>query len=226
MDLGGTLGSEIHLTLEGLEDRAGPARRPPIGPGVAVPRDGPYGVAVDTKHIYRSDFERNRIGRARLNGTRVDRSFVTGVEEPTGIAADGRFVYWTSYSQGRIGRARKDGTRVHQAFVAGASGPMSMTVVGSYLYWARIGTNTVDRALYDGSGADQSFAVLSGHSYGVAANAIHTAVTHSEGADGASMNRRTRSAPATVSWPPIALSGAGCHRRTADEPTTRARRLR
>jgi hypothetical protein len=45
---------------------------------------------VSGNHVYWSDFgpggSGSTIGRARLNGTRADRHFITGADTPTGIA--------------------------------------------------------------------------------------------------------------------------------------------
>jgi hypothetical protein len=54
-----------------------------IGAGVQAP----CGVAVAGNHIYWADSESNTIGRANLDGTRVNPSFITGASVPCGITA-------------------------------------------------------------------------------------------------------------------------------------------
>jgi hypothetical protein len=69
------------------------------------------------------------IGRANLDGTGVDNSFITrvGVSLPIPCAEDGAFLYWASLDFTRgptfdtIGRARLDATDVQPGFVTGPS---------------------------------------------------------------------------------------------------------
>ncbi len=76
----------------------------------------PGWVAVDGQHIYWTNPSGSSIGRANLDGTSVDQSFISlsGVPGPDGVAVDGRHIYWTSDSPGSIGRANLDGTAVEQ----------------------------------------------------------------------------------------------------------------
>jgi hypothetical protein len=68
------------------------------------------------------------IGRARLDGTEVDQSFILG-RNPAGLAIAGDYLYWSNpFGGGTIGRARLDGTDVNQAFIAGASTPQGVAV--------------------------------------------------------------------------------------------------
>ena len=91
------------------------------------------GLAVDEGHIYwgilDGDYGRaiGRIGRANLDGTSVDRSFITGADHLWDVAVGAGHVYWshdvrfprqiTGDADPRIGRANLDGTGVDQAFV-------------------------------------------------------------------------------------------------------------
>lgn len=52
------------------------------------------GVAVDSNHVYWSGFGES-IGRADLDGSRPEPSFITGIERPCGIALEGSRIYWT-----------------------------------------------------------------------------------------------------------------------------------
>jgi hypothetical protein len=93
----------------------------------------PTGLAVDEGHIYwgvlTGTYGRaiGRIGRANLDGTSVDRSFITGADHLADVAVGAGHVYWshevrfprqtTGDEDPRIGRANLDGTGVDQAFV-------------------------------------------------------------------------------------------------------------
>jgi virginiamycin B lyase len=46
------------------------------------------------------------IGRARLNGTDVNETFITGASLPTGVTVAGAYLYWANNGTGKIGRAR------------------------------------------------------------------------------------------------------------------------
>jgi virginiamycin B lyase len=63
-----------------------------------------YGVAVDGKHIYWGEqphttsngtiSANGTIGRANLDGSGVDRNFITAEVSPGGIAVHGKHIYW------------------------------------------------------------------------------------------------------------------------------------
>jgi hypothetical protein len=100
-----------------------------------------------------------QVGRANLDGTGANQSFVNGATGPVGVAVDGSFIYWanTFGSASTIGRASLDGTGVNQSFISGATAPCGVAVDGSYVYWANNGSNSIGRANLDGSGVNQSF---------------------------------------------------------------------
>jgi hypothetical protein len=76
-------------------------------------------VAVDGSHVYWANIFANSIGRADLDGTNADQSFITGANSPFGVAVDGSHVYWTSGAAGTIGRADLNGTNANQSFITG-----------------------------------------------------------------------------------------------------------
>ena len=85
-------------------------------------------MAVDAGHLYWTKFNANTIGRANLDGTGADESFITGASGPRGVAADGSHLYWTNLNAGRIGRANLDGTGANQSFITGATFPSGIAV--------------------------------------------------------------------------------------------------
>ena len=110
---------------------------------------------VNAGHVYWTNAGTNTIGRASLDGTGADQSFITGASFPRGVAVDADHVYWTNGND--IGRANLDGTGVDQSFITGASTPYGVAVDAGHVYWANIGTNTIGRANLDGTSVDQSF---------------------------------------------------------------------
>ena len=74
-------------------------------------------------------------GRANLDGTGANQSFITAATDSIGIAVDGQHVYWTNTFAGTIGRANLDGTGVNQFFITGANDPEGVAVDGQHIYW-------------------------------------------------------------------------------------------
>jgi len=131
---------------------------------------GGQGLAVDSDHIYWTNFNAGTIGRANLDGTGVNNSFVTGASFPVAIAVDAGHVYWTntSIASNSIGRANLDGTSVNQSFITGANNPTGLAVDSGHIYWANRGPNTIGRANLDGTSVNQSFITVTGSLFMVA----------------------------------------------------------
>ena len=149
-----------------------------LDPGF-ISRVNPVGVAVDADHIYWTS-ENGKIGRARIDGSRVDRNFIkSGTSDPSlisriALAVDAEQIYWTDVGPtgapgaGSIGRANLDGTGVQENLVSGADFPLSVAVGGSHIYWVNLG-RSIGRANLDGTGVDQDF--ISGSVLDVAVDA-------------------------------------------------------
>ena len=88
--------------------------------------DDSPGVAVDSHHVYWANLGVSSgdgaIGRASIDGTAVERNFVTGVGTPVAVAVNDANIYWangeTATHAGSIGRANLDGTGVNQNFIS------------------------------------------------------------------------------------------------------------
>jgi hypothetical protein len=121
---------------------------------------------VDGKYIYWTNAAEWRkpvpIGRANLDGTGVNKRFITGVTNGScGIAASGGHIYWTT--GGFLGRANLDGTGVNRRFIRTPSGPCGVAVYQGHIYWTQ-GTGshahprtTIGRANLDGSAVNNQF---------------------------------------------------------------------
>jgi sugar lactone lactonase YvrE len=130
-------------------------------------------VAVDGGHVYWTNTAIGTIGRANLDGSGAEPTFVTGASAPTGIAVDGAHVYWSNSGSGTIGRANLDGSGVDESFISGASEPQGIAVNGTYIFWANAGNTTLARANLDGSGVNQALINFGGEEvpWGVAVGA-------------------------------------------------------
>jgi hypothetical protein len=56
-------------------------------------------------YVYWTDNVSTTIGRADLDGTQGDPSFVSGASQPLGVAVDGQQIYWSNHADGTIGVA-------------------------------------------------------------------------------------------------------------------------
>ena len=126
------------------------------------------------------------IGRANLDGSKVNPSFITGAGLPSGgIAVGARHIYWTNWllpppppeGLGEIGtstiaRANLDGSDVNPSFIATRNNALAVAVGASHVYWT--GPNSIGRAKLDGSRVNPSFIPDAGdHAAGIAADARH-----------------------------------------------------
>jgi hypothetical protein len=127
-----------------------------LGPGTYF-----GGLAIGGGHIYWTNRDRGTIGRAELNGTHVNRRFITGLSDPTGLALGGGNLYWGSAVPGAannsIGRASVGGTGVQKRFITGVAYPFGVAVGGGYLYWGDEGMGTIGRARLGGTDVRLSF---------------------------------------------------------------------
>jgi len=132
----------------------------------------PYGVAVDSGHVYWVNFASGSIGRANVNGTEVNQSFITGASYPVGVAADGGHVYWTNNGTQSIGRANVNGTEVNPSFITGAGYAHGVAVDGGHVYWVN-NVNSIGRANLAGTEVNQSFITGASYPAGVAVDGGH-----------------------------------------------------
>jgi hypothetical protein len=153
-----------------------------------APTHGPCGVAVDSQHLYWANygfFEPSfmldtTIGRANLDGSGANQSFIAGAKGPCGVAVDASHIYWAneggafSLEPGStIGRANLDGSGANQTFIRKAATPCGVAVDANHVYWANLALGTIGRASLSGEDADESFITGANHPCGVAVDANH-----------------------------------------------------
>jgi len=119
-----------------------------------------FSIAVSAvRHLYWTNFGMNTIGRASVDGTGANQSFISGTNAPAGVAVDSNYVYWTNGNAGTIGtigRANLDGTGANQSFISAGNLPTGVAVDSNFVYWAT-NESAIARANLDGTGANQSF---------------------------------------------------------------------
>jgi virginiamycin B lyase len=180
--------------------------------GASAGRDR-RGVARAPRYIYWSSPETFRgtggpgietIGRAEIDGSDVDKSFVTrGTNLPGAVAVDGRYIYWVNSESGAIARANLDRTHVKERFVPIGGITGGLAINGHYIYWGSGGAGTssakIGRADLDGTHVDPRFISVGPGTYigGVAVGKGHIYWTNRDkgtvgeaGLDGAHVNPR------------------------------------
>jgi hypothetical protein len=114
------------------------------------------------------------IGRANLDGTGVNQSFITGLFHPGRVAVDARHIYWTDASTDRIGRANLDGSGVDPNFIRPVGFASGLAVDADHIYWGNDLADAIGRANLDGTGVNPSFiSGLIGFPFGLAVDAGH-----------------------------------------------------
>ena len=106
--------------------------------------------------VYWTEFTDGTVGRANLDGSGANDSFITtGQADVDAVAVDGQHVYWTSLESNTVGRANLDGSGVNDGFITGAQRPQGVAVDAQHLYWSD--GSDIGRANLDGTGVNQSF---------------------------------------------------------------------
>ena len=144
------------------------------GSGQADGGASPWGVAVDSGHIYWSNFF-DAIGRSNLDGTSPSTLISSDFDNvflPWQIAVNGSHIYWANDGGDSIGRANLNGGSV-TTLITGADHPSGVAVDGSHIYWTNSSANTIGRANLDGTGVNQSFITGASSPDGVTVDGNH-----------------------------------------------------
>ncbi|MEL7220714.1 MAG: T9SS type A sorting domain-containing protein [Bacteroidota bacterium] len=111
--------------------------------------------------IYWVNSGNGTIGRANLDGTGVNQSFVTTAANPNKMTVGNSFIYYT-HTNGDIGRANEsNGLGVNNAYVTDANGPEGIVVRSSIIVWTNSGDGTI-KVSVAGSIAGPSVTVVTG----------------------------------------------------------------
>lgn len=129
-------------------------------------------AAALTPQVYWSNYN-STIGRANVDGSGVNQSFINDPGHPLGLAVDGEHIYWTDFNYNTIARANLDGSGVNRSFISGAADPRGVAVDGQHVYWTNTDAGTIGRANLDGSGVNQTFISGASVPYGVAVDRQH-----------------------------------------------------
>lgn len=150
----------------------------------------PHGHAVDATrglsalpgHVYWANAALASIGRADLDGSHVNPTFVNSVATGAiGLAVDHDYIYWSlpggSASPGYIGRVRLDGSNLDATFITFGPGHQiyDVAVGNQHVYWTDGQTQSIGRANLDGSDV-RPFLISTGAGslpFGVATDAHH-----------------------------------------------------
>ena len=127
-------------------------------------------LAVDAAHIYGTGTYANTIGRANLDGTRVDQNLFTA-SLPLGLGVDASHVYWVTFDpstmalyRDAVGRANLDGTTVDENFIGGLNTAVDVAADADHVYWTSAsgtgGLPTIGRANLDGTEVDRDFITI------------------------------------------------------------------
>jgi hypothetical protein len=109
------------------------------------------------RHIYWTNGSNfGSLGRARIDGTSIVHTFITGGASPGAVDVDASFVYWASFDNGEIGRANINGTGADDDFITGATFPTGLVVDASHIYWSNT-TFSIGRADLNGQNVNQTF---------------------------------------------------------------------
>jgi virginiamycin B lyase len=138
-------------------------------------------------YVYWINDGSHAIGRANLDGSSADQSFIPALQAPYRLAVESGHLYWSVQgSSGKIGRANIDGTAADSSFITGASFPSGVAVNSTRIYWTNTGINKIAIANLDGSSPNQSFISTGSLTGGIAVDPSHIYWTVAPGAIGRS----------------------------------------
>jgi streptogramin lyase len=113
---------------------------------------GVRSVAVDSHHVYWAATD--GIGRAKLDGSRVEEEFVPLGRVPAAgafdVAVTAEHLYWVRTDRSWISRASIDGSDVEKHFMY-VEEPWEIAADDSHIYWTDFATDSIGRANLDGT---------------------------------------------------------------------------
>jgi hypothetical protein len=126
----------------------------------------PTAVAVADGHVYWTTgmLPDHSIGRANLDGSGADPSWLDVGSHPGPLAVSGGRLYWTDATG--LSRANFDGTQLETGVGPGLTSGMSLALGGGYAYSSIMGINRIG---LDGTGLQSPFLLAGTFVYGLAA---------------------------------------------------------
>jgi hypothetical protein len=122
--------------------------------------------------VYWANARTDTIGRANLDGTGANQTFITGAQNPLGVAVDSAHLYWANGSSATIGRANLDGLEANEFFIFAGS-PQAVAVDGAHVWWANGRPfYAIGQANLDGTSVNERFIPTLSAPAGVAVDAL------------------------------------------------------
>lgn len=182
----------------------GPATLTSVVPGIA-PDGITAGMAVGDGYLFWARRRSKAIGRAALDGSDRDESFLSGIGEPCDVAVGGGYVFWPSVLG--IGRARLDGSEVDREFIWSPGGRCGVAVDSSHVYWSVSGG--IARADLDGGSIEPAFITGIGRAESIAVReGIVYWLDRREGMSFPTVGRAVPGQVPVANWIPITVSAA------------------
>jgi hypothetical protein len=121
---------------------------------------GPYGIAVDSTFIYWANAETGYIGRAKLNGTSVEPTWLhTEATAVVGIAVDSGHIYWAAGPTAYIGRATIAGASIEKTWLHNGTGAEGIAVNAANIFWTESG-GFIGRATIAGASIESEWLTI------------------------------------------------------------------
>jgi hypothetical protein len=134
----------------------------------------PAGVAVARGWVFwTNDAGAGTIGRASLDGSRDDPTFIQGTGNSQAVAVYGDRIYWTDVDLNSIARATLTGSRARLTFITGARHPRGLLIYAGHIYWSNHDDGSIGRAHLNGSHVNQRFITGLGAPGGLATDGRH-----------------------------------------------------
>lgn len=132
------------------------------GREVVSPGSEPRQIAVGGNYVYW--VENGKISRATVDGSVVEKAYLSTPSLSHGIAADASYLYVTLDQEGRIARVDLATKSLDPNFVTGVPVPVTPAVNAAHIFWGSgfTGNQAVGRADIDGAGANDTFIAGSG----------------------------------------------------------------
>lgn len=124
----------------GLENSIGTAKLSGLSPKLnLIPNTGNIeSIAIGGGYVYWTASEGTTIGRANLDGSSANPSFMT-VSDVNDIAVSPQGIYWSNDAGTAIGKANLDGSSPNPSFITGMAQVGEVAAYGKYLYWTDAG---------------------------------------------------------------------------------------